>query len=63
LFGKTYLFESFRSDPAFYIDNFLQTKHEIKKQYLHYQNHPILGRSYQTTAKDIAKILIKIIND
>ena len=58
-----YPFEGFRLDPAFYIDDFLQTKHEIKEQYLHYQNHPILGRSYTTTVKDVAKSLIKIIND
>jgi len=63
LFGKMYSFESFKSDPASYIDNFLQTKHEVKKQYLHYQNHPILGRSYTATVKDVAENLIKIIND
>jgi len=62
-FGKKYAFEEFKSNPAFYIREFLRTKHEVKDEYVHYQNHPILGQSYTSTVKNVAETLIKIIND
>jgi len=58
-----YAFEEFKSNPAFYIREFLRTKHEVKDEYVHYQNHPILGQSYTSTVKSVAETLIKITND